>query len=692
MPFHGSASADAELHNPRGFGAVPLDLTDNDTTAYRIRRDDGSTYPSLFYISTQTSNVTITLGNSTDYPAIVATTDAFIIDTPQSTSAVFLVRRGTGDPIFQIDTAATSSPHNVRLREAYLSAEEIASEPTAVANQVHVYAYDNAGTTELRARTTDGTVNLLDVGGAVTGTTNLSWTINEDAAAASNEDPHLVLLGGDGVAAPNNDLVRFVITQDSSAETVTLELERSRNAGAYADVQPLYVLTPGATSNQPATLSFGGQSVVIAEARQDDGSSILINGGTLSVNGGSSGSAMVGIGWNLEVYAQSVGIGNGVLSRDNYQVIIGHSAQSDYSVSEYGVAIGYQAYARGDSVTALGRGATAGGASAVAIGHSSGGNAGDQGVAIGFSSVASGAQAIAIGDDPTASATSAIAIGDTATASAAAGIAIGQSTSVTHANSVALGRGATSTAANQLVLGSASYALADIFLGRGVTSATSGTSLITGTGGSGTNVTGHGLQIRGGISTGDAVPGAIQHIIGSRGSSGSAAQGVFVAHALEHHSSAVSQGSPNGVIGHLYRSEDITDAQHYAFHVRGNAADATPFQLLSIDLSTFASGTMLSSAGSGMIWCRVIASGVYLGTRYSAKYVNSARFEVNGTTLTLIDTGNAQHDITPREDDNSWDLEITASGTSLRVTCTGDSDHATGWHADVWISFTRDGA
>jgi hypothetical protein len=691
MPFHGSASADAELHNPRGFGAVPLDLTDNDTTAYRIRRDDGSTYPSLFYISTQTSNVTITLGNSTDYPAIVATTDAFIVDTPQSTSAVFLVRRGTGDPIFQIDTAATSSPHNVRLREAYLSAEEIASEPTAVANQVHVYAYDNAGTTELRARTTDGTVNLLDVGGAVTGTTNLSWTINEDAAAASNEDPHLVLLGGDGVAAPNNDLVRFVITQDSSAETVTLELERSRNAGAYADIQPLYVLTPSATSNQPATLSFGGQAVAIAEARPSVSASVIVNGGSLSVHGGSTGTNIVAVGWNVEVYEYSVAVGNSTLSRDDYQVIIGYQAQSDYSVSSYSVAIGQAAYARSGSVVAIGRSATASGADSVCLGRSSA-SSGAQSIAIGFSTVASAQSAIAIGDDPTASGAQSIAIGDAASATAADAIALGQATSVTHANSVVIGRGATSTAANQLVLGSASYALQDLFLGRGVTSATSGTSLLTGTGGSGTNVAGHGLQIRGGISTGDAVPGAIQHIIGSRGSSGTAVQGGFVTHALEHHSSAVSQGSANGVIGHLYRSEDITDAQHYAFHVRGNAANATPFQLLSIDLSTFASGTMLTSAGSGVIWCRVVASGVYTGTRRSALYYNSARFEVDGSTLTLIDTGNGQHEISPREDVNGWNSEITASGTALRVTCTGDTDHATGWHADVWISFTRDGA
>ena len=242
------------------------------------------------------------------------------------------------------------------------------------------------------------------------------------------------------------------------------------------------------------------------------------------------------------------------------------------------------------------------------------------------------------------------------------------------------------------MLGSASYALSDLYIGRGVTSATSGTSLFSGTGGSGTNVAGHGLQVRGGVSTGNAVPGPIQHILSARGSSGTSAQSTFITHALEHHSSAVSEASPNGVVGHLYRSEDVTDAQHYSFHVRGNAAAATPFQLLSIDLSTFASGTMLTSAGSGMIWCRVIASGVYTGTRYSAMYAQSARFEVDGSTLTLIDTGNAQHDLTPREDDSSWDCEITASGTALRVTCTGDSDHATGWHADVWISFSRDGA
>jgi hypothetical protein len=692
MPFHGSASADAELHNPRGVGAVPLDLTDNDSTAYRIRRDDGSAYPSLFFISTQTSNVTITLGNSTDYPAIVATTDAFIVDTPQSTSAVFLVRRGTGDPIFQIDTAATSSPHNVRLREAYLSADEIPSEPTATANQVHIYAYDNGGTTELRARTTDGTVNLLDVGVSTTGTTNLSWTVNDNATAGSDEDPHLVLLGGDGVAAPNDDLVRTVVTQDSTAESTTFEIERSRNGGAYANVQPIFVLAPGASSGQPATLSFGGQSVIVATGRHDDTSSVLISSGNPTVNGGTAGSEMIGVGAITEIYSQSVAIGHGVSCRDNYQVIIGHSAQSDYSVTNYGVAIGYQAYARGDSVTAVGRGATAGGASAVAIGHSAGSNAGAQGVAIGFSAVASGAQAIAIGDDPTASATSAIAIGDTASASAADGIAIGQASSVAHANSVALGRSATSTATNQLVLGSASYALSDVFVGRGVTSATTGTSLITGTGGSGSNVAGHTLQVRGGISTGNAVPGPIQHIMSSRGSSGSSAQATFTTHALEHHSAVTSQASANGVIGHLYRSEDLTDAQHFAFHVRGNVANATPFQLLSVDLANFANGAMLTSAGSGMIWCRVIASGVYTGTRYSAKYAQSARFEVDGSALTLIDSGASQHDITPREDDNSWDCEITASGTALRVTCTGDSDHATGWHADVWISFTRDGA
>jgi hypothetical protein len=91
-----------------------------------------------------------------------------------------------------------------------------------------------------------------------------------------------------------------------------------------------------------------------------------------------------------------------------------------------------------------------------------------------------------------------------------------------------------------------------------------------------------------------------------------------------------------------------------------------------------------------MIWARVFAVGLYSGTRYSALYGRRARFETTGSAVSLIDTGNAQHEGSDLADDNSWDSEITLSTDTLRVSCTGDADHAVGWHIDVWVSFSPD--
>lgn len=81
-------------------------------------------------------------------------------------------------------------------------------------------------------------------GGAptVSGLGALTVTINDDATAAVDEDPGIRLLGGDGVAAPNNDLVRSTWRQDSSAEQSWFELERSRAGGAFARISPDFAL------------------------------------------------------------------------------------------------------------------------------------------------------------------------------------------------------------------------------------------------------------------------------------------------------------------------------------------------------------------------------------------------------------------------------------------------------------------
>lgn len=84
--------------------------------------------------------------------------------------------------------------------------------------------------------------------------------INADAAAAADEDPVLFLIGGDGVTAPSNDIVRTRLVQDSSGETLNLYVDRSRNGGGYATIATS--LTIGkigeTTERQPSlTLSDG---------------------------------------------------------------------------------------------------------------------------------------------------------------------------------------------------------------------------------------------------------------------------------------------------------------------------------------------------------------------------------------------------------------------------------------------------
>ena len=85
-----------------------------------------------------------------------------------------------------------------------------------------------------------------------TSTTGLTFTVNTDADSLTDEDPALILLGGDGTAAPNDDLVRSQFRQDSPLEIVQVFTARSRNGGAYANVTPVFAI--GARGETTATL------------------------------------------------------------------------------------------------------------------------------------------------------------------------------------------------------------------------------------------------------------------------------------------------------------------------------------------------------------------------------------------------------------------------------------------------------
>lgn len=703
MPFHGSASADAELHNPRGVDAVPLDLTDNSATAYRMRIDDGSTYPSVMAVQTTTGSVVLSLGNPTTNPAIVASTGGLTVDVPQSTSAAVLVRRGVNDPILQIDTAASSSPHNIRVREGYVTWDEIPSEPTAVADRVHVYAYDNAGTVELRARTTAGTVNLLDVGTSLTGTHHLSWTVNEDATAAADADPFARLLGGDGVAAPNDDLIRSTLTQDSSAETLTLITERSRNGGAFAEVPTILRIGSnlaaangfprlefnGAGSNQTVAIQAGTINASAVRSVAIGINSAISSNDTVAIGSSSSasgvratalgytslagGNSSVSLGSQSNANgAQGIAIGANASAGTTDAISIGNAAVS--ITNNYTISIGSSVSASGVGAIAIGRVATSTNASTIAIG---------------LSADATASKAIAIGDSTNASGSSSIAIGDAASASAANSIAFGQSTSVGHANSIAIGRSAASTATNQFVVGSASYATTEFFLGRGVTSATSGTTTISATGGTGTDIAGHGLVIAGGRSTGNAKPGDVVIQNSARTTSGTTLQTSFDSAAWQHNNSAISHTTSAGLIGHYRRSENLSDAANWSWHVRSEKESNTPFDLWTLDLGTFPSGSVIG-AGCAMVWAQIVAVGVDGIIRESALYSRRARIETTGASISIIDTGNAQHVGSDLEDVASWDCEFIVSGNSLKLSCTGDADFTVAWHADIWFSHVTD--
>lgn len=632
MPFHGSATADAELHNPRGVDAVPLDLTDDSATAYRIRRDDGATYPNILGVTTATGAVALTIGNTTDNPTVTINAGSTVINAPQSTSNALLIQRGSGDPILSIDTAATSSPHAIRVREASLGLDEIPSEPTAAADRVQLYAYDNAGTTELRARTTAGTVNLLASAGSASGTSNVSWTVNDDAAAASAENSFVRLLGGDGVAAPNNDLIRTTLTQVATSERLTLFTDRSRNGGAYVARPTVLEFQVGNGSQEHPAIIFPSSIVISSQPISATAVYSIQIGAAPTIPAGGA-AQFVSIGHATEVYNYSVAIGYNAAAKDEYQVVIGYLASTGYSTSDHAIAIGRQTSATGaDSI------------------------------ALGYLAATAGTESIALGRSATAS----------------------------HANCLALGRGATTSAANQLVLGSASYATTDLYLGRGVTSATSGTTSIYATQGTGTNVAGHALVMSGGAATGNAIPGSVTMRVAARGTTGTTLQTYFDGAALAHSSAATTANVGNGLVHHLRRSHNLTSAGNFSWHVRDSKSDASTFTLWTVDLSTFESGAFIA-AGTVLVWCRVVGSGALAGTRYSGTYSLRARVEVDGSTLTLIDTGTSQHEGTHLEDRSAWDATFDVSGTAIRLRCTGDTDFAVGWHADVWLSYTPDG-
>lgn len=103
----------------------------------------------------------------------------------------------------------------------------------------------------------DSTWQALGSGGAVSGTDNIEFKVNQDAAAGTDEDPYLTLAGGDG----GTEIVETILRQDSTADKAYLFQHLSTVADNKADRSSELVIGPigeaNATGNDlDATLRF----------------------------------------------------------------------------------------------------------------------------------------------------------------------------------------------------------------------------------------------------------------------------------------------------------------------------------------------------------------------------------------------------------------------------------------------------
>ncbi len=192
----------------------------------------------------------------------------------------------------------------------------------------------------------------------------------------------------------------------------------------------------------------------------------------------------------------------------------------------------------GNESQKFGLGAVASGSSSLAVGHSATAS-GNSSTAIGHNTTANSAQAIAIGDGASATGNLAIALGSGASATGGGSISIGYLAQALQGNgsvvigdqaivgaghygSMAIGGQAATTASRQVVIGGdQTYGTRNVFIGRGVNSATPD-SLVTiqTTGGLGTDIQGSNIAIASGRSTGNLAGGDILFQTSDAGATG----------------------------------------------------------------------------------------------------------------------------------------------------------------------------
>lgn len=201
-------------------------------------------------------------------------------------------------------------------------------------------------------------------------------------------------------------------------------------------------------------------------------------------------------------------------------------------------------------------------------------------------------------------------------------IAIGASASVANfSKSIAIGCLATATANSQLVIGNVTYEITEAYIGEGVTSASPGNILLSGTGGSGTDIAGGNFSYSPGKATGNAAGGYHDWLTSDAGASGTTLQtNTSKMRLINAGRLGIGVTSPTGVL-----------------HLKAGTATASTAPL------KFTSGTNLTTAEAGAM-------------------------EYNGTNLFFTRTGTTRQTVLTA---NVVTTEVIASDTSVTVNIAG---------------------
>jgi hypothetical protein len=487
--------------------------------------------------------------NSTFGAQNVSTTTGFVgpsLDTG-TTSDLLLKRNGT--QIASLQSTGLSVTGSTTSSTVFLGSAGTAGAPT--------YSFSS-----------DTDTGLYNVGANVCGiSTNgvvrlqvSDNTLTFTQAASNTDGPSLLVLTG-GAHNPLTASSEVVDVNVNLARTVTFSAGALTTQRAMLVQAPTYAFVSASTLTNTATLAISGAPIAGTNATITNTWALWVQGGATRFDGtidcpgvGTNslriGSGTTAIGLNAIAIGTNaaadnsdlcIGTNSSITGGAAQTVVIGHGINT---ASSFGTTIGYNAINYNSGVS-IGQGASSG----------------TNGVAVGRQAGSGGSGTICIGDSSTGSGTNNIGIGRNSSVSGSGGaqdsIGIGASCATGFGQVICIGSGAAATAANQALLGGANTSITNLFIGKGVSSATPATNVtIQSTAGSGAAVSGSNLILTPGKAGDAATAGGLFKIQTSPAGSGTSlvdALTVAASGAVTMTSPTINYGtSQNGVWKNSY--------------------------------------------------------------------------------------------------------------------------------------------